>query len=552
MIALHLLALALRAAAQSPAPQDPIHLEEVYWDTLDAQGRLTGGRTLLETPRPGSVTSVSVSPVTTYSLSLPPPGTAHRIDLVFVGDGYTASELGLYASQVATIAGTFFNKVPYSTYASYFTVHQVDVVSAESGVDNDPVQGVLKDTAMDMAFWCNGIDRLLCVHVGKANQFANNAPDVDLIAAIANSATYGGAGYPSSDLATCAAGNGASLEIMRHEFGHALGNLADEYDYGGPSTYTGPEPSAANVSKLDAAQMAAAGTKWALWLGTNIAAYDGLISTFEGANYSVFGIYRPTNNSLMRSLNRPFNLPSIERMIVEIYRLVDPIDASSDPSVVYTGNETLFVTPMAPVGHALDVQWSLDGTPIPGATGTTLDLGSLPLGACSETVSVTVTDNTSLVISSALRAQWLTQTLEFEVQVPWSPIQSYCSTSPNSVGPGALIGALGSSSFAANDLVLRATGCPPSKPGLFFFGPNATSGLPFQNGILCVGGGFWRFPPIASNASGTALWSLDVSTSPGDHITAGSMWHFQYWYRDPADPPAGVNLSDALRVRFCP
>ena len=59
--------------------------------------------------------------------------------------------------------------------------------------------------------------------------------------------------------------------------------------------------------------------------------------------------------------------------------MVDPIDDASDTGILYTGTETLFVTPMEPIGHPLDIQWYLDGLLIPGATGTSLDLSTLSL-----------------------------------------------------------------------------------------------------------------------------------------------------------------------------
>ncbi len=538
-------------AAVPQGVNDPGSFETVFYDTLDANGALTGGT--VEMWVPSRHAPVAATPAhSTLVMASGPLNPANRVDFVFVGDGYTSAQLGTYATQVATATNSFFNKVPYSTYRTYFQVHRIDVVSAESGVDNDPTQGVLKNTAMDMKFWCNGTDRLLCVSVSKAYSFANNAPDVDLVAALANSSTYGGAGYPSNDLGTCAAGNGASIEILQHEFGHALGNLADEYDYGGAATYTGGEPSQINASKLTSTAMAAANTKWTRWLGTNITAYDGLVSTFEGCVYSQFGVYRPSNNSLMRNLGRPFNPPSIEKIIVEIYKLIDPIDASSDTLATYNGTETLFVTPQVPVGHSLSIQWSLDGAPIAGATGTTLDLSTVNLGGCASTVSVTVTDNTTLVRDEAARATYLSETLDFQVQTGAVPISTYCLTSPNTVGAGALIGWQGSSSVAANDLVLRATGTPPFSNGFFFYGLGSADPIPVGNGWGCVQGPFVRLLPMTgANASGVNTRTFDVNAAP--FVAAPNVeLYFQYWYRNAAAGGAGFNASDALRVRFCP
>jgi hypothetical protein len=543
--------LSASAAAAPQAVNDPGSFESVYYDTLDENGNLTGGKVDMWVPTRHA--PVAVTPATsTMLMSFGPTNPANRIDFVFVGDGYTAAQLATYATQVTTVTNSFFNKVPYSTYRNYFQVHRVDVVSTDSGVDNDPSQGILKNTALDMKYWCNGTERLLCVNVNKAYSFANNAPDVDLVAALANSSMYGGAGYPSNDLGTCAAGNGSSVQIMQHEFGHALGNLADEYDYGGPATYTGAEPSDINASKLASAAMTAANSKWTRWLGTNISSQDGLVSTFEGCAYSQFGVYRPSNNSLMRNLGRPFNPPSIEKLIIEIYKKVDPIDASSDDTIVYNGSETLFVTPMSPVGHSLGIQWSLDGVPIAGATAMTFDLSTLNLTGCDSTVSVTVTDSTTLVRDEIARASYMTQSIDFLVSPGGTPISTYCSTSPNSVGPGALIGWQGTSSVAANDLVLRVTGTPPFASGFFFYGLGSADPIPVGNGWGCVQGPFVRLLPMTmASAGGVNTRTFDVNAPP--FVAAPNVeLYFQYWYRNAAAGGAGFNASDALRVRFCP
>jgi len=275
----------------------------------------------------------------------------------------------------------------------------VDVTSTDSGVDNDPVQGVQKQTALDMTYWCGGTDRLLCVNVGKANNQAANAPDVDSILALANSGTYGGAGY--SDLGTLAGHNSSAIEIALHEFGHSFADLADEYDYGGPATYSGPEPSEANVTKSDEAEIQALQKKWWRWLDL------ANVGAFEGAKYSRFGIYRPTNNSKMRSLDRPFQQVNTERLVRHIYGFVHPIDAATPPGT-YPLDADFFVDPLDPVGHALDVQWYLDGVPIPGATATSFDAGTLGLPGGSHELYVEVVDNTPMVRNPEIRATWMT------------------------------------------------------------------------------------------------------------------------------------------------
>jgi hypothetical protein len=132
-------------------------------------------------------------------------------------------------------------------------------------------------------------------------------------------------------------------------------------------------------------------------------------------------------------------------------------------------------------------------------------------------------------------------------------VTSYCSTTPNSAGAGAITTTTGSTSISANDLVLRSDFAPVNKPGIFYYGPNQIS-APFGNGLRCVGGGSLgvrRLPPTNSGAAGVFVTAFNHATAPGT-IFAGQTWNFQCWYRDPAAGGANFNLSDAVSVTFCP
>lgn len=135
---------------------------------------------------------------------------------------------------------------------------------------------------------------------------------------------------------------------------------------------------------------------------------------------------------------------------------------------------------------------------------------------------------------------------------------SYCTTSPNSVGSGAVISWTGTPSPAVNDFHFLASGCPPNRPLLFFYGGGAAS-LPFGNGVRCVasnGIGSFRFQPMQIDGSGNASMKLDFSQGPAGGAGAGSWtpgdtWYCQGWFRDPAAGGAAFNLTDGLKVDVC-
>jgi len=399
-------------AVTSWAQESPI-----YYDYVE-NGVLTGGRVMLDRANPehrrifgldpedGAV--AAVLPFTTIRNNGP---TSNRVDIVLLGDGYTAGELGAYATHAGNVNTSFFAQEPFAAYSTYFNVHRVDVTSLESGVDEIDLN-IFRNTALDMAYGCFNIDRLLCISVFKAHQAANSAPQWEQILALANSTRYGGAGYPGDEIGTLAGINGSAVEIALHEFGHAFADLADEYDYGDGVTYTGVEPFETNISIYTAAQQVAMSAKWHLWM--NLPNVD----SFEGAYYSQFGVYRPTFNSKMRSLSRPFEQVNIEQLVLSMYEIVSPIDDATPASPVpFHDDETLFVTPLAPTDHSLSVQWAVDGEDVIGATGLTFRLADYAPAPGTYTVSVTVRDMTTRVRDEAARDAFMTASRQWQVEV---------------------------------------------------------------------------------------------------------------------------------------
>lgn len=128
----------------------------------------------------------------------------------------------------------------------------------------------------------------------------------------------------------------------------------------------------------------------------------------------------------------------------------------------------------------------------------------------------------------------------------------YCDALQNSSGRASHIDFLGSQSVLANNTTLYSSGSPAGAFGIFFYSPT-TGHLPVGDGMICVGGPYFRLGAVQADASGRALYPLDLTTppKPGGQINSGSVWHFQWWYRDLAGGPAGYNFSNALRLPFC-
>jgi hypothetical protein len=321
-----------------------------------------------------------------------------RFDLVFVGDGYTSSQFDAFGAHVRSKFAELMATEPFKSHRQQFNAWQVNVASPQSGVDNDPTYGVSRNTALDMGFWCGNTERLLCVNETKANQYAAQAPDVDQVLALANSTKYGGAG---GGVATASGGNASSGQIAVHELGHSIGGLADEYDYGGGTWYSGPELREPNASIYQRATMNQYRLKWYRWLG-QATPDGGVIDTFEGARYYTRGIYRPSQNSIMRTLGRQYNLPGREAMVAAFDRETGLIDASTPPAdtLATAAPRRLWVRRLP--SSTTTTTWSVDGRRV--GTGDELDLTTLQLSAGTHRVTATVTDRTPAVRDPQLRA----------------------------------------------------------------------------------------------------------------------------------------------------
>ena len=132
------------------------------------------------------------------------------------------------------------------------------------------------------------------------------------------------------------------------------------------------------------------------------------------------------------------------------------------------------------------------------------------------------------------------------------PPTNYCTSSPNSVGSGAVMGTSGTQVVADNDFGLFAGGLPANQNGVFFYGA-IQQNVPFGNGQLCIAGQVFRLDVVQSDVFGITQFALDITNpaTPSGQITAGSTWNFQHWYRDPAAGGAFFNLSDGVEVTFC-
>ncbi|MFJ8861845.1 M64 family metallopeptidase [Streptomyces sp. NPDC102451] len=397
-------ALAVPAAAVDPEPVQEPHLTVEYFPEPGGEGRRTEVPVSTEAAT-GRATARSAAPTAGTTdgevgeLSVTGP-SADRLDVVIIGDGYTADQQDAFHAAAATKWGDITAIEPYSSYQGLMNVWTVDAVSAESGITGDPTADVTKDTALGSYFWCSDTERLVCADIDKVASYAARAPEADLVVVVSNSTKYGGAGYsgleaegyPFDGVSTLSSDNEQSSMIAAHEIGHSVGLLADEYTYDGYGTWPSGEPDTINSSIYTTEQMAAGRTKWYRWLG-EADPTGGTVGTYEGSSYYPYGIYRPTSNSLMRALNvSDFNLPGREAMIAGFYREANALSSGTRTSSAVLRTGPLKVSQAGLTGLAApELRWYVDGAQVRRAQGlTTVTPASLGVAADGRTHTVTV------------------------------------------------------------------------------------------------------------------------------------------------------------------
>ena len=176
---------------------------------------------------------------------------SRKVDLLLLGDGYTAAECARFRTQAIRLSSALFRVEPFKSRRADFNVWGICPPSAESGIAS-PSRGIFRRTPVGAAYDAFGSERYILTFENRAwRDIAAWAP-YEYVIILTNGATYGGGGLYNV-YSTAAAGNDFAEYLFIHEFGHHFAGLADEY-YTSPVAYEPPEkiaePWAANTTSV--------------------------------------------------------------------------------------------------------------------------------------------------------------------------------------------------------------------------------------------------------------------------------------------------------------
>ncbi|HKU41257.1 MAG TPA: M64 family metallopeptidase [Polyangiales bacterium] len=312
----------------------------------------------------------------------------NRVNYVIVGDGYTTAQQDLFVQHVQKAMTKRFSEVigqPYGRYRKFVNICAIKLVSQSGPIGSG-------STALE----CTGDDqsRLARCNSSKVNMaIMSNVPasfEVDWKAVVLNNDRWWNTG------AVIMLWSGAHKDAAGaalHEGGHGFHQLADEYD--GTDTNCNREFGEVNVT---ADAMMTAG-KWDMWLGYDQAGATGVQGAVAGARYCKSGQYRPSQNSMMNQLfgdkpNTSYNPVSREKMIMDIWRAVTPIDETVPPPGQLSAAGKLELKVIDPA--VIDVDWSIDGEVVAAKGGPTLDLATRNLSSGKHTITAKAYDNAGM------------------------------------------------------------------------------------------------------------------------------------------------------------
>ena len=176
---------------------------------------------------------------------------ATKVDLLLLGDGYTADEHEAFIAKARELTEVLFTTSPFKERKDDFNIWALAPAAAESGISR-PSTNVYRDSPIGSTYDAFRSERYILTFDNKKMRRVASSVPYDFIEILTNTETYGGGGIYGL-FSTAAANSEWAPYLFVHEFGHHFAGLADEY-YTSSVAYESPEviiePYEPNVTAL--------------------------------------------------------------------------------------------------------------------------------------------------------------------------------------------------------------------------------------------------------------------------------------------------------------
>lgn len=291
-----------------PFPKDSV---DVAVQLMDNRRRVSSQLTHLVAPRDILIRHIGEQDVTPYATLLRAKDTTRCIHIAFLAEGYTKEEMGTFINDADTAMAAIFAHEPFKSMKDRFNIIAVEAPSEDSGT-SEPHKGIWKNTALHSHFDTFYSDRYLTtLNLKDMHDWLAGTPYEHIIVLV-NTSEYGGGGILNSYNLSMTH-HKYYKPVVVHEFGHSFAGLGDEYAYEEEQVPMYPhdvEPWEPNLTTK-----ANFHGKWEDMIGS-----VKKVGFYEGAGYSMKGVYRGYPDCRMRTNTMPEFCPICQRAI---RRLID-------------------------------------------------------------------------------------------------------------------------------------------------------------------------------------------------------------------------------------
>ena len=163
---------------------------------------------------------------------------AGKVDLLVLGDGYTAAERPKFEKDARRFIKALFAIPPFREHRTDFNVWGLCPAAEQSGVSR-PSSGIYRRSPLGASYDTFGTERYVLTMENRTLRDVASFAPYEFVEILVNGETYGGGGI-FNQFACVAIDNPWSAYVGVHEFAHHFAGLADEY-YTSDVAYLPPE-----------------------------------------------------------------------------------------------------------------------------------------------------------------------------------------------------------------------------------------------------------------------------------------------------------------------
>jgi len=153
--------------------------------------------------------------------------SAEKVDLLLLGDGYSATEMEKFETDTERSVEALFALEPFASRKADFNVWGIAPAAPESGISR-PRTGVFRNTPLGASYNTLDSERYVLTLRDRDWRDVAAAAPYDAVMILVNSDKYGGGGIYNL-YSTAAADSDFFSYLLVHEFGHHFAGLGDEY-----------------------------------------------------------------------------------------------------------------------------------------------------------------------------------------------------------------------------------------------------------------------------------------------------------------------------------